>query len=113
MHAGGSSPYQPFEISITPVAGETEVAPAGELDLASTDELSAAVRALWSEGAARVVVDLAGLQFIDSSGLRCLLTLRESAAGDGHDLSLRPGPRAVQRIFDLTGTQELFDWRTD
>ena len=113
MPAGGSWPYRPFGISITRTAGETEVAPSGELDLASADELSGAVRDVWSDGSPRAVVDLADLDFIDSSGLRCLLALRASAAGDGHDLLLRPGPRAVQRIFHLTGTHELFAWRTE
>lgn len=111
MSADGCLPFTPFEVSVTRGARESAVAPHGELDLASIDELTGQVRALWEDGSRGVIVDLTALEFIDSSGLRGLLGLREAAALDGHDLTLRPGPPVVQRIFDLTGTTRLFDWR--
>ncbi len=112
MSASGFPRYAPFAVSVARSAAEVVVAPSGELDLASVDELTREVHELWSDGARRVLVDLEPLEFIDSSGLRALLSLREDAVRDGHDLALRPGPPVVQRIFDLTGTRELFHWRT-
>ncbi len=111
MSADGYPPFSPFRVSVSRGAGESAVAPRGELDLASIDELTGQVHLLWATGSRRVLIDLAPLEFIDSSGLRGLLSLREAAARDGHHLALRPGPPVVQRIFDLTGTTRLFDWR--
>jgi anti-anti-sigma regulatory factor len=45
------------------------------------------------------------------SGLRLLLALRSDAQRDGHILRLVPGSPEVQRIFALTGTRTLFEWR--
>ena len=108
----GSSPFAPFAVSVSRGADETLVAPRGELDLAAADELAQAVTDLWSAGADRILIDLQPLDFIDSSGLRTLLALREAALRDRRELALRAGPPAVQRIFDLTGTSGLFRWRS-
>ena len=103
--------FTPFAVSVLRSADEVAVAPRGELDLASVDELTREVEELWATGFRRVLIDLTALEFIDSSGLRSLLELRKTAASDGHDLALRSGPAVVQRIFNLTGTARLFDWR--
>ena len=111
MSADGSPPFTPFAVSVSRGAREAVVAPHGELDLASIDELMTHVHDLWASGSRGVLVDLTPLEFLDSSGLRGLLDLREAAARDGHHVALRRGPPVVQRIFDLTGTARLFDWR--
>lgn len=113
MSASGSLPFTPFAVSVSRTADEAWVAPRGELDLATADELARRVRDLWSAGSDAVLIDLRPLEFIDSSGLRTLLALRETAARDSRALALREGPPVVQRIFDLTGTRELFRWRSD
>ena len=112
MSANGSSPFAPFAVDVSHEGDQALVAPRGELDLATADQLAQAVDDVWSAGADRVLIDLRPLEFIDSSGLRALLALREAAARDRRELELRPGPSVVQRIFDLTGTRELFRWRS-
>ena len=52
-------------------------------------------------------------ELLDSTGLRVLLSLRNDAKRDGHSLVLIPGSPAVQRVFALTATRTLFDWRED
>jgi anti-sigma B factor antagonist len=110
MSASGSPPYTPFVITVERAAGAVVVAPRGELDLATAGTLDRAVRNLWSTAGDRVLIDLRPLDFIDSSGLRALLTLREATAGGKRELELRPGTAAVQRIFAVTGTGHLFRW---
>jgi anti-anti-sigma factor len=44
------------------------------------------------------------LDFIDSSGLRCLLDLDSEAGLDGFSLALILGSHPVQRVFELSGT---------
>lgn len=102
---------QPFCVDVVPGDGEIVVEATGELDLQSADVLEREVSRLRDDGHDRIVVDLRGVQFIDSTGLRLLIGLHRAAQREGHSLSLVPGPRPVHRIFELTATQALFDWR--
>ena len=102
---------EPLSAPPPPDGGHVVVAPAGELDLSNDDRLEDEVRAHRRAGARRVVLDLRAVTFLDSSALRVLLSLRNAARRDGHELVLVPGPRAVQRVFELSRTRALFDWR--
>jgi anti-anti-sigma factor len=55
----------------------------------------------------RVTVDLRGLTFLDSSGLACLIGLKNECSGG---LRLIEGPRPVHKLFEVTGTVSEFDW---
>jgi anti-sigma B factor antagonist len=102
---------QPFCVDVVPGDGEMVVEAIGELDLHSADVLEREVVRLHADGHDRIVVDLRGVEFIDSTGLRLLIALHRSAQRQGRSLSLVPGPRPVQRIFELTATHALFHWR--
>ena len=69
---------------------------AGELDLASADALLETSRA---DHRPEIVVDLAGLRFIDSTGIRALIEISRDA-GHRHLLIRGTSPR-VRRVFDL------------
>jgi anti-anti-sigma factor len=58
-----------------------------------------------------MLLDLRGVEFLDSTGLRILLSVRNTALREGYTLTVVPGPARVQRVFDLTGTRGLFAWR--
>jgi anti-sigma B factor antagonist len=82
----------------------------GELDLATSALLERELGAAEAARPTRLVVDLSGLEFIDSSGLNTLVQARERASRNGHQLSLRQGPRVVQRLFALTKSDQLFSF---
>src|SRR5947209_20163699 len=86
--------------------GDTSVlALTGELDLASTPTLERELEAVEAAGATKILIDLAGVGFMDSTGLQALLRARERAmTQEGIQLSLRRGPHQVQRVFELTRT---------
>ena len=86
---------------------------AGELDLSTVPVLQARVTALRAGGSTRIVLDLAELDFIDSTGLRTVLELHGEAARDGFTLALVPGGEAVQRVFDVTGTAAVLPFIAD
>ena len=80
----------------------------GELDLASAPMLERELRDAEASGPSRLVIDLAGLAFMDSTGLQALLRARERANSNGHQLALRRAPHQVQRVFELTKTVDAF-----
>jgi anti-sigma B factor antagonist len=100
------------EVVITPThAAETIVlALAGDLDIASAPLLERHLDDAATIGSVRVVVDLSDVEFLDSTGLRVLLTARERLQERGQELRLRPGPPVVQRLFELTQTAGLFQF---
>jgi anti-anti-sigma factor len=81
----------------------------GELDLATVpllqEQLDLAMR-----GRAAVVIDLAGLKFIDSSGLRMLVRAQQCLSDSGRQLVLVRGGQPVHRLFELTGLDSHFKW---
>lgn len=76
---------------------------AGELDLASAPALEAAVAQLCADGANEIVFDLSGLSFVDSTGLRTILSSMSLCEEHLCDFWLIPGQRAIQRLFELAG----------
>jgi anti-sigma B factor antagonist len=76
----------------------------GELDLAAVPVLSGHIAQLLNAGCRHVIFDLSDLEFIDSTGLRFLLECYAESHRDGFTVALRPGPPAVQRVFELTDT---------
>jgi anti-anti-sigma factor len=82
------------------------VEPVGELDIASAGQLGAVLADLAGR-VDRFAIDLRGLEFIDSQGVRLLVGFEREARRNGWALSLVQGPDVVSRIFALTGTLDL------
>ena len=87
----------------------TVVVPHGELDLATAPALEHALDGAMGE-AARVVLDLRELDFIDSSGLRTLLSARKRAELSGAEFSLVAGDRGLERTLEIAGVHQIFAW---
>ncbi|HSO99400.1 MAG TPA: STAS domain-containing protein [Solirubrobacteraceae bacterium] len=84
------------------------VAVLGELDIASAGMLERAVRDAELDAPGRLVVDLSGLDFMDSTGLHVLLAAARRSRDGGPRLTLRRGPGPVHQVFELTQTTPLF-----
>jgi len=80
----------------------------GELDLASAPALEQLLDDAGEIAVDRVEVDLSGLRFSDCAGLHVLLNAHRRLRGNSQKLVLRRGPRAVQRLFELTRTDSIF-----
>jgi len=81
----------------------------GEVDLATAADLESVVGGALQEAPDGVVLDLAQLTFIDSSGLRVLVALAKDAESRGTALGLRNLPRHAQRVLELTGLGDWFE----
>jgi anti-sigma B factor antagonist len=82
------------------------VAPAGELDIATAGTLERTLLEAEHGDAETIVLDLSGLEFIDSTGLRLVIDANERCGGPGGRLRLIAGAPAVERLLDLVGLRE-------
>lgn len=73
----------------------------GDLDSFTAPDLEAAFLGLGPT--ADVFVELSGVEFIDSSGLRALISAHTALEAQGHRLVLGSPSRVVSRLFDLSG----------
>lgn len=80
---------------------------AGELDLATAPEAERVLEEAIDGGPVPVELDLSGLTFVDSTGLRLIVQTHQRCVARGCALSLVPGPRGVQRVFDVAGVLDL------
>ncbi len=82
------------------------VAASGELDIATVELLEQELLAAERTDADTIVLDLSGLEFIDSTGLRIVLDANERCGGRGGRLRLIAGSPAVERLLDIVGLRE-------
>lgn len=80
----------------------------GEIDVHTCAELERSVRDAYGAGATSVVLDVADVAFIDSSGLRSLIALQREAGERGGALELRAASRPVVRLLEVTGLSGMF-----
>lgn len=80
----------------------------GELDASSAARLRSAVEEGLNEGLSSVVLDLAGISFIDSSGLSALIHAYKEVEDREGALTLRAPSASVIRVLEMTGQTERF-----
>lgn len=95
--------FRPFAIDVHPQRDVVRVAPVGEIDLATVGPLRAQIEDLVTSGFSRVTLDLEGVTFMDSTGLRLVLELVQAARDDHWELSVIEVSPAVERVFELSG----------
>jgi anti-sigma B factor antagonist len=79
------------------------VALEGEIDLAAAPAAERRIADAEERGPGRLVIDLREVTFMDSSGLRVLLTAHRRAEEAGRAFALVKGGEAVERLLDVTG----------
>ena len=87
--------------------------PMGELDIATVGLVEERIEEALGAGTRRLVLDLSGLTFMASTGLRLLMRLVERGDTGAFELGVVRGPHAVQRVFDLSGLNGRVPWVDD
>jgi anti-sigma B factor antagonist len=85
---------------------EHVIALAGELDLVGAAGVSEELLRVEATDARRIVLDLSSLEFIDSTGIRLILSADARSRAHGRRLVLIRGPQPVQRVFELSGVAD-------
>jgi anti-sigma B factor antagonist len=96
------------DLSTRSCDGYAVVALRGELDLADAAVVAAELTAVAAREPGIIVIDLAGLEFIDSSGVAALARGRRQARQAGGDLILAAPQRKVIRVLAIVRLAEAF-----
>jgi anti-sigma B factor antagonist len=105
-----ATPDRLLSISVTHHAGgPTVVSLTGDLDIASTGEFRSTLDALFAGGRVDVVVEISGVEFIESSGLNALVIASREAERNGGSLVVVAPSRYVSRVFDVVRIGESLE----
>ena len=91
--------------------GNRTLALSGELDLASSWLVDLPLLKIRADGTSSFTLDLSGVTFIDSTGIRTVLAARGLCAAHGCEFRLVPGPAHVQRVFEVSGLIDRLPFR--
>jgi anti-sigma B factor antagonist len=100
------SEIEPFRCEVEPRRAEVRIRPVGALDLTTVSVVEAQLAELWSVGFTHLVLDLREVSFIDSTGLRLLLTWDAHSRADGVRFAVIQGPEEVQRVLEVAGVAD-------
>lgn len=97
-----------FELAVETANGRVSFVPRGELDLATVSELSEQVLEAVRDGSRTVVLDLRELTFMDSTGVRTVVSAHHAAQECGADLRVvRPlQDSPVARVIEISGLDD-------
>ncbi len=82
----------------------------GELDAHTAPQLAEAIGNVSGDA---IVVDMAGVEFVDSSGLRALIDAHQAAEAADRRLVIREPSSSVQRLFDISGVLDYLNVASD
>jgi anti-sigma B factor antagonist len=97
-----------LEIGDAPLGDAPGLAVRGELDMGTAPALDDALAEAIRESDGALVVDLSGVEFLDSSGLQVLMRARALLGREDRALAVVCPFGRVRRVFELAGVSELF-----
>ena len=92
-------------LNIEQIAGEDLVTLklSGRLDDAASSQLKADLEPIWESGAQDIVMEISGLQYVSSAGLRILLLSEKKCRAKGKSMTLTGVSQTIREIFDIVG----------
>jgi len=107
MHESDGRPSRGrFTVDVKRDGGTLVISPRGELDISTTQALEVALREGIDGGASQVILDLRGVSFIDSTGIRLLVFATAHARSNGDRLRMLHGSEAVERRLLVSGLEQ-------
>ena len=92
----------PLDVTSEQQGDQLRVALAGELDIVNAPQLESQLAAVEADAGGTLILDLRGVEFVDSTGLRALIAANERARSAGRRLVIVRGAKAVDRLLSLT-----------
>ena len=98
-----------LEIAVSESGGVRRLRLTGELDMAGVDRFERLLTADQTSEATTFVLDMRGLTFIDSSGLRALIMADRRVRAEGAHFVVVRGPDRVNQVLEMTGVAQRID----
>ena len=98
-----------MDISTTAHGDATVLAVTGRVDGATTPQFEDQILQLIAAGHRRIVVDLGGLDYIGSAGLRAILIAGKQLKPEGGRLVLAAPRPLVAQVLQISGFWNIFD----
>lgn len=105
--SGNKRGVDQLRVSVTNGDSYTVIALAGESDVYTYDQLHGALESEAAKGVSLLIVDLSGLEFMDSTGVQVLLDIRVMTSDRGGKLALASPQNTVARVLNLVGADQL------
>ena len=102
-----------LDVETTELNGRIHLVLRGELDLSTVGKVQDELRRVEASAPPVLVLDLSKLTFLDSTGLRCIVTADERGREAGRRVVIVRGPEPVQRVFSITRLEERLDMVDD
>ena len=102
-----------LEVETVEGNGHTALLLKGELDLSTVGKVEDALKRAEADEPELLVLDLAQLTFLDSTGLRLIVVADQRARERGRRLVVVKGPETVQRVFTITRLDERLNMVDD
>lgn len=90
--------------------GVTVIAPTGRLDVAGAPALKDAISELGQNGPHRVVIDMEGVSFVDSTGLGSVIAALKQIRSKEGELRLAAPNQQVRVVLELTTLDRVFPY---
>ncbi|MFH8800837.1 STAS domain-containing protein [Streptomyces sp. NPDC017936] len=103
----------PLKITTRDAATGPVLQVVGDLDYTHASELRDLLPALALQPGQRLVLDLAGMAFCDSSGLTALIAARNHAEAARADIALAAVPAPTLRVLRIVGLDQVFPLHPD
>jgi anti-anti-sigma factor len=100
---------RPFEVKTEELNGAIHVQLAGELDISNAAHAEEELRRAEERQPSVLVLDLSELAFMDSTGLRLVVSADQRAREAGRRLAIVQGPDPIKRVFEITRLAERLD----
>jgi anti-sigma B factor antagonist len=98
-----------FRVHITPDREQVIVRAVGEVDLSTANEIEGPVVELLNSGFEQVILDLREVTFMDSSGIRVLISGHQHAEVRGARLSIIVGTSRIRQTLELSGAIDYLE----
>ncbi|MFF2200036.1 STAS domain-containing protein [Streptomyces sp. NPDC058145] len=99
---------RPLKITVRDAESGSVMEIIGELDYSNAAELRDRLTTLALEPGQRLVLDLAGMDFCDSSGITALIAARNHAHAARADMALAAVPSHTLRVLHIVGLDQIF-----
>ena len=94
-------------VDVRPEAGHTVLAATGEIDIHTAHTLQDRLADVVASGERTLIVDLGGVEFLDSSGLSALVGGLNKVRDVGGSLSLACPHANLLKLFAITGLDQV------